>query len=223
MELPVGNEILIALSSGLVSLDLALDCDQLDRLIRFQELLLEWNRKLNLTSITNPIEAVDKHLLDSLLAQFAMTAAETVMDIGAGGGLPSLPLAIANPAIDFILVDSVAKKVGFLKAAIATLNLPNARAIRARAQGRPGQEGLPRVHTLISRAALSPASLLALAPAYLNARGRVILFLGGSGDPPKHPSKGLHLEEQRRVRLPLSGALRQIAVFRSRQEVAESD
>jgi 16S rRNA (guanine527-N7)-methyltransferase len=218
VEPPVENETLVALSSGLDSLGLALDGDQLDRLIRFQELLLAWNRKLNLTSITDPIEAVDKHLLDSLLAQFALTSAGTVMDIGAGGGLPALPLAIANPAVDFTLVDSVAKKVGFLKAAIATLSIPNARAIHARARGRPQNEGLPRVDALVSRAALPPASLLDLATAYLNMRGRAILFLGGSGELPMHPPKGMHMEEQRKVRLPLSGAWRQIAVFRWQPE-----
>ena len=157
---------------------------QLLALIRFQNELLTWNRKINLTAITEPMEVVEKHLIDSLAASPFVAEAKQVLDLGAGGGLPSIPLAILHPATRFTLVDTVAKKVGFLKAAAAVLKLPNVRAVHARAEGAPEKEGLAKADLILCRAFMEPTSFLGLAQAYLEPGGRALLMLGGPTELP---------------------------------------
>jgi 16S rRNA (guanine527-N7)-methyltransferase len=124
-------------------LGVALDVAQADRLARFAALLLRWNRVHNLTAIERPQQVVSHHLLDSLalapwLSQVALEAAPDrtprVLDVGSGGGLPGLPLAIALPHMQFTLLDKVAKKVAFVTQAIAELGLANVEPLQRRVE-----------------------------------------------------------------------------------------
>ena len=99
----------------------------------YLELLLEANKNINLTGITQPKEAVIKHTLDSLSVSNAIEGTK-VIDIGSGGGTPGIPLAIANPDKQFYLVDSVLKKTIFLKEATETLKLNNVEVICERGE-----------------------------------------------------------------------------------------
>ena len=94
----------------------------------YLELLLEANKNISLTGIKNPKEAVIKHTIDSLSVSSA-TEGEIIVDIGSGGGTPGIPLAIANPAKKFYLVDSVLKKIKFLDEAVKALELNNIETI----------------------------------------------------------------------------------------------
>ena len=94
----------------------------------YLELLLEANKNISLTGIKNPKEAVIKHTIDSLSVSSA-TEGEIIVDIGSGGGTPGIPLAIANPAKKFYLVDSVLKKIKFLDEAVKVLELDNIETI----------------------------------------------------------------------------------------------
>ena len=94
----------------------------------YLELLLEANKNISLTGIKNPKEAVIKHTIDSLSVSNA-TEGEKIVDIGSGGGTPGIPLAIANPAKKFYLVDSVLKKIKFLDEAVKVLELDNIETI----------------------------------------------------------------------------------------------
>jgi len=100
---------------------------------KYLELLLEANKNINLTGITQPKEAVIKHTLDSLSVSNVIEGTK-VIDIGSGGGTPGIPLAIANPDKQFYLVDSVLKKTIFLKEAIETLKLNNVEVICERGE-----------------------------------------------------------------------------------------
>ena len=94
----------------------------------YLELLLEANKKISLTGIKNPKEAVIKHTIDSLSVSSSIEG-EKIVDIGSGGGTPGIPLAIANPDKKFYLIDSVLKKVKFLDEAVKTLDLDNVETI----------------------------------------------------------------------------------------------
>jgi len=100
---------------------------------KYLELLLEANKNINLTGITQPKEAVIKHTLDSLSVSNVIEGTK-VIDIGSGGGTPGIPLAIANPDKQFYLVDSVLKKTIFLKEATETLGLNNVEVICERGE-----------------------------------------------------------------------------------------
>jgi 16S rRNA (guanine527-N7)-methyltransferase len=189
-------------------------------LLAFANELLKWNRKVNLTAITAPREVADKHLLDSLAVLPELGSARSLLDLGAGAGLPGIPLAIALPQLEVTLAESVAKKVGFMKHAIATLKLaPRVRAAQARAAGSPDTEGLPRAEVIISRALMDVGPWLQLARAYLAAQGRVLAMLGQAPDEAvldaMAQQAGLKLASLRRYTLPLSGDPRAVAVFQS--------
>ena len=94
----------------------------------YLELLLEANKKISLTGIKNPKEAVIKHTIDSLSVSSSIEG-KKIVDIGSGGGTPGIPLAIANPDKKFYLIDSVLKKVKFLDEAVKTLELDNIETI----------------------------------------------------------------------------------------------
>jgi 16S rRNA (guanine527-N7)-methyltransferase len=95
-------------------------------------LMLEWNRKLNLTSITEVSEVLKKHLLDSLLPAHRLPCSGLALDVGTGAGFPGIPLKIASPGLDMVLLDASRRKVSFLKALIAGLGLGGTRALHGR-------------------------------------------------------------------------------------------
>lgn len=120
------------LSRGLTSL--SLDADALSPpLLAYLALLDRWNRTYNLTAIRDPREMVTRHLLDSL-AMHPFVENEALADLGTGPGLPGIPLAIAKPRLQVTLVESNGKKARFLREAVRTLGLANARVAESRAE-----------------------------------------------------------------------------------------
>lgn len=159
-------------------LGIVLDGGQVDALAAHIDLLLKWNAKINLTRITEAGEIRVKHVLDSLAALRVLPAgAETVLDLGTGPGFPGVPWLIARPELKVTLVDAVAKKVGFLKTALAQLRLQRGRAVHARLEGDPVGEGLAPAEVVVSRAFTNLADFLGLARAYLAPGGSVVAML----------------------------------------------
>jgi len=103
---------------------------------RFFELLIEWNKRMNLTGITEEADVYAKHFYDSLSPFLEMDSSfvKTVCDIGSGAGFPGIPLAIAYPDIQFDLIDSLGKRIIFLDFCIAELKLKNVKAHHIRAE-----------------------------------------------------------------------------------------
>ena len=96
---------------------------QLEQFEQFARLLLVWNRKTNLTTITDPKEIAVKHLLDSIAALPHLTETDRLLDIGTGGGFPGLPLKIMRPGQPMTLIDGSRKKISFVRHAIQQLSL----------------------------------------------------------------------------------------------------
>lgn len=200
------------LKAGARTLGVALTPGQLDGLLTHAELLLKWNKAINLTATTRPREVVEKHLLDSI-AVAQHVPAGSLLDAGSGGGFPGIPIALLRPDVEVTMVDSVQKKVAFLKSALAALHLPNARALALRLGGRPGQEGLSRFTAAVARAFASPEEWLALAAPYVEETGAVLVLLGAQDRAPPEAS-GLKLAAQHAYRLPYSGAQRTLLLYR---------
>lgn len=124
------------LSSGAAELGIMLDDSQLRRFESFTNLLLDWNRKVNLTRITDPCEMAVKHYLDSLslLSVIEVPVGSRVMDVGSGAGLPGIPLKIARPDLKVTMLDSVGKRLVFIDAALRELEIEDAELVHARAE-----------------------------------------------------------------------------------------
>mgnify|MGYP000874978636 CR=1 FL=1 len=210
MEQAVEKRLSGELLAGASAVGFPVDAAAAERLLRYLELLLAWNRKVNLTSVTDPEEAVEVHLIDSLAPARLLGATGSLLDVGAGGGLPGIPLAIVLPQLQVTLVDTVGKKVGFLKAASAVLGLSNVRAVHARVAGEPAREGLPLVDAAISRALMTPGEWVQLARPYIKDAGRILAMLGAETPIPDD----LEVVEELEYRLPRSKAVRRVAVFR---------
>lgn len=115
--------------------EITLDEAAIERFDAFASLLVEWNKKMNLTAITEPREIEIKHFLDCLLVQkyFDFSTVKTAVDIGAGAGFPSIPLLICNENVEFTLVDSLNKRLDFLSVVCKELGI-NANLVHSRAE-----------------------------------------------------------------------------------------
>lgn len=105
-----------------------------DKFVTYYNLLIEWNNKFNLTSITDEKDVQIKHFIDSLLPNDCLKDVKYICDIGCGAGFPSIPLAFLNEDKNFTLVDSVNKKITFIDCVIDALQLKNVSAIHSRAE-----------------------------------------------------------------------------------------
>jgi 16S rRNA (guanine527-N7)-methyltransferase len=133
------SDLRTTLQAGLQTLQLALDERQVSLLLDYLGLLQKWNKVYNLTAVRDPAEMMTHHLLDSLAAIKPLLLhvgdrAAKLLDVGSGGGLPGVVIAIACPQIDVTCVDTVAKKAAFIQQAAATLKLPNLRGLHARVE-----------------------------------------------------------------------------------------
>ena len=119
------EKLMQVLNDGIDELDLPLWAAQREQLMDYLALMAKWNGVYNLTSLRDPMQMVTHHLLDSLAAVSAFEGVKSVLDVGAGGGLPGLVLAIARPDIQVSLIDTVHKKTAFLTQVKAELGLAN--------------------------------------------------------------------------------------------------
>lgn len=134
------------LTPGLRALGLQLSGEQVSLLLDYLALLQKWNKVYNLTAVRDPAEMMTHHLLDSLAAigpLLRQTGGQPVklLDVGSGGGLPGVVIAITCPQIDVTCVDTVGKKAAFIQQAAAALKLPNLRGVHARVESLKAEEG----------------------------------------------------------------------------------
>ena len=111
--------------------DLSITSQQIDLLIDYVEMLNKWNKAYNLTAVRDPSEMLVKHIMDSLVVSPYLVG-NTFIDVGTGPGLPGIPLAIINPDKQFDLVDSLGKRIRFLKQVQFELKLQNIQPIQSR-------------------------------------------------------------------------------------------
>ena len=151
---------------------------QVNQLCDFGDLLLEWNQRLNLTRITDPHEVILKHFIDSMVLSKFISGG-SFADLGTGAGFPGIPLKIIRPELDFVLMDSLKKRLDFINLVIESLKLRKIKTIHARVEdfGRDAQfRG--RFDTVSSRAVARLPILLEYALPVLKLNG---LFLAPKG------------------------------------------
>ena len=201
-----------ALDRGLGELALALPAGAGDRLIAYLELLEKWNKTYNLTAIRDPLQAVSVHLLDSLSVLGELPPG-SLADVGSGGGLPGIPLAIADPARRVTVNDANAKKGAFLRQAVIELGLANVQVHIGRVEAWHPEE---LFDVVISRG-FSSLAAFAGACRHLLAPAGVLAAMKG-----EHPRAeiaalpaGWEDSEVRRLRVPLLDAERHLVLLRA--------
>ncbi len=163
-----------------------------DRLVAYYELLAHWNRKINLTALDDPDEAIDRLLLEPILAARHLPSLKTqIMDIGSGGGSPAIPLKLTAPLSSLTMVEVKARKSAFLREAIRALDLTNSTVETSRYEElltRPELHEAFEVLTL--RAVRVELRSLITLQAFLRPGGLLFMFRGpgGGGQPQSVPT-----------------------------------
>ena len=200
-----------ALRAGLEALELLLPADAQEKLLAYVDLLAKWNKTYNLTAIRDPDKMIGLHLLDSL-AVLPHLPAGTLADVGSGGGLPGIPLAIAEPTRHVTLNDANQKKAAFLQQAIIELRLPNADVHAGRVQAwRPARP----FACVITRGFAELAEFIANCR-HLVAPGGVLAAMKGvlpTAELERVPA-GVDCRDVRRLRVPRLDAERHLVLCR---------
>jgi 16S rRNA (guanine527-N7)-methyltransferase len=214
---------------GAAAFDIDLNHSQTRQFAVHATELVRWNRKINITAITDPFEVAVKHFLDSLLLARFLPKDATLLDIGSGGGFPGLALKILMPSLSITLIDASRKKVSFLKHVIRTLKLDNIEALHIRAEDLVNDPLYRnRFNVIISRAVSSLELFCRLALPLLFAEGSMMALKGdvgideinqlqargfGDGGDPKTVSRQFSVTVEK-FRLPFLNSNRSIVIIK---------
>jgi 16S rRNA (guanine527-N7)-methyltransferase len=205
------------LADGVRDLGLALEPAQLTQLLDYVALLAKWNAVYNLTSVRDPVQMVTHHLLDSLAAVPAFEHAASILDVGAGGGLPGIVLAIARPRMQVALIDTVHKKTAFLTQVKAELGLTNVTVHTARVE----QLTVPHKFDVITSRAFADLSDFVNWSGHLLAEGGQFIALKGLAPPQERERlpAGWKVSETRRLQVPGLGAERHLVFIEKSAQI----
>jgi 16S rRNA (guanine527-N7)-methyltransferase len=196
------------LADGIRDMGLDVNEAQQGQLMDYLALMAKWNSVYNLTSLRDPMQMVTHHLLDSLAAVPAFAEAQNVLDVGAGGGLPGIVLAIARPDMKVSLVDTVHKKTAFLTQVKAELELANVTVHTARVE----QLQVPAKFDVITSRAFADLSDFVNWSGHLLADGGRFIALKGVAPPEEQQRlpQEWRVAELRPLQVPRLGAERHL-------------
>lgn len=196
-----------ALLENLEAFSLSCTKEQLESLETYASLLVEWNQKMNLTAITSPDGIAVLHFADSLsfLSAFPLKGDEKLLDIGTGAGFPAIPLKIFNPTVSFTLMDSLNKRLTFLKEVLSSLSL-DATLLHSRAEESARDKKLREQFDVVTARAVASLQVLAeYALPYVKIGGHFVAMKG--------PSCMEELETAKNAIATLGGKLKQVVPF----------
>lgn len=173
------------LKDNMKKIDINITDMQIEKFFKYMNLLIEWNKKINLTAIIEPKDIIIKHFVDCGTLLKYLNSNEKVIDIGTGAGFPGIPLKILDESLDITLVDSLNKRVNFLNEVVLNLNLNKIKIIHSRAEDLArNMEYREKFDKVVSRAVANLTTLSEYDLPFLKIKGK---FLG---------MKSLEIEEE---------------------------
>lgn len=169
------NPLRVKLDTLISNTTLSVTEQQREQLVGYVQLLDKWNKAYNLTSVRDPMEMLVKHILDSLVVSVHLEG-ERFIDVGTGPGLPGIPLAIMHPDKQFVLLDSLGKRIRFLKQVIHELKINNVLPVQSRVEEFDPEQGFDGV---LSRAFASMTDMVNWCQHLPKPNGGVFLALKG--------------------------------------------
>lgn len=189
-------------------LDISLSEEQLQQFLSYYEMLIEKNKVMNLTAITEKEEVIDKHFIDSISFNKAMDVTKSlkILDLGTGAGFPGIPLKIAYPNLELTLLDSLNKRIKFLDEAIEALSLEGIVTIHGRAEDYAKQASYREQFDIcVSRAVANLATLSEYCLPYVKEGGCFISYKSGSVEE--------ELEQSKKAIFELGGKVKEVIAF----------
>jgi 16S rRNA (guanine(527)-N(7))-methyltransferase GidB len=209
------------LKDGAASFNTEINSDDIDKLFKYKDLLLEWNQKINLTAIEEETDIYIKHFIDSFsILPFLKGQKISMIDIGTGAGFPGIPVKIAQKEAEVVLLDSLDKRVGFLNNVINELKLKGIVALHGRAEDFGTRaEFREKFDVSVARAVAALPVLLEYCLPFVKTGGIFIAMKGSNTEEVDNSNKALEVlggkvEEIRELILPFSDINRNIIIVR---------
>lgn len=215
---------------GMKQLSANIEDEQIEKFEKYSAMLIEWNQKMNLTAVTDADGISIKHFLDSVLPIYHtdLNECQEIADVGTGAGFPGIPLAIMLPQVRFTLIDSLNKRVTFLKEVCAALSLNNVECVHARAEelGKTAQFR-EKFDAVVSRAVANMTVLCEYCIPYVKVGGKFIALKSEecedeiSAAKPMIGTLGAAIERNITVPLPQSDIVRRLVVIKKVKNTPE--
>lgn len=205
----------------LEKLNLTLTEEQIEKFYNYMNLLIEWNKKINLTAIVEPKDIILKHFIDSLTIEKYIKKGENIIDVGTGSGFPGIPLKIAREDLKITLADSLNKRINFLNEVINKLDLKNIETIHTRAEelGK-NKKYREKFDIATSRAVANMSTLSEYLIPFVKVKGRCICMKSSDIDTELENAKkainilGCEIESKDKFDLPNSDLGRSVIILR---------